>query len=73
LEKDYKAYLNHILDSIILTEKYTEDISFKELKYLRALKNEFFEAFFRRIHDHRQSDALTQGVFQELGLPEVSG
>lgn len=32
MEKDYKAYLNHILDSIILIEKYTEDISFKEFE-----------------------------------------
>ena len=30
--KDYKAYLNHILDSIILIEKYTENISFKEFE-----------------------------------------
>jgi uncharacterized protein with HEPN domain len=32
LEKDYKAYANHILDSIILIEKYTEDISFEEFE-----------------------------------------
>lgn len=30
--KDYKAYLNHIIDSIILIEKYTENISFKEFE-----------------------------------------
>jgi uncharacterized protein with HEPN domain len=32
LEKDYNAYANHILDSIILIEKYTEDISFEEFE-----------------------------------------
>lgn len=32
MEKDYKPYLNHILDSIILIEKYTENISFKEFE-----------------------------------------
>ncbi len=42
-------------------------------KYLRELKDEFFEAFFQRIHDHKQADALTQAVFQEQGLPEIVG
>jgi len=32
LEKDYKAYLNHILDSIILIEEYTKGISFEEFE-----------------------------------------
>lgn len=38
-------------------------------KYLRELKDEFFVAFFQRVHDHKQSDALIHRVFQELGLP----
>lgn len=42
-------------------------------KYLRELKNEFFAAFFQRIHDHKQADALTQAVFQEQNLPEIVG
>ncbi|HHT9120556.1 MAG TPA: HsdM family class I SAM-dependent methyltransferase [Candidatus Hypogeohydataceae bacterium YC41] len=42
-------------------------------KYLRELKDEFFAAFFQRIHDHKQADALTQVIFQEQGLPEVAG
>lgn len=40
-------------------------------KYLKELKDEFFAAFFQRVHDHKQADALTQAVFQELNLPEV--
>jgi len=32
LEKDYKAYVSHILESIILIEKYTKDISFEEFE-----------------------------------------
>lgn len=32
MEKDYKAYLSHILDSIILIENYTENLSFEEFE-----------------------------------------
>jgi uncharacterized protein with HEPN domain len=32
LVKDYKAYLRHILDSIILIEEYTASISFAEFE-----------------------------------------
>jgi len=32
LEGDYKAYLRHILDSINLIEKYTQNMSFEEFK-----------------------------------------
>jgi uncharacterized protein with HEPN domain len=32
LAKDYKAYINHILESIILIEQYTENISFEEFE-----------------------------------------
>ncbi|HHT9117451.1 MAG TPA: HsdM family class I SAM-dependent methyltransferase [Candidatus Hypogeohydataceae bacterium YC38] len=42
-------------------------------RYLKELKDEFFAAFFQRIHDHKQADALTQVVFQEQGLPEIVG
>lgn len=33
LQKDYKVYLNHILDSIKLIEDYTKGMSFKEFKH----------------------------------------
>jgi len=32
LAKDYKAYISHILESIILIEQYTENISFEEFE-----------------------------------------
>lgn len=32
MEKDYKAYINHILDSIVLIEEYTANMSFEEFK-----------------------------------------
>jgi len=32
LEKDYKAYLSHIFESIISIENYTEDMSFEEFE-----------------------------------------
>jgi len=32
LQKDYEAYLNHILDSITFIEEYTENISFEEFE-----------------------------------------
>lgn len=30
--KDYKAYLSHILDSIVLIENYTPNLSFEEFE-----------------------------------------
>lgn len=32
MEKDYKAYLRHILDSIMLIENYTRNLSFEEFE-----------------------------------------
>jgi len=32
LERDYKAFVSHILDSILLIEKYTEGITFEEFE-----------------------------------------
>ncbi len=32
MEKDYKAYLRHILDSIMLIENYTRNLSFEEIE-----------------------------------------
>ena len=32
MERDFKAYLNHILDSIILIEEYTASHSFEDFK-----------------------------------------
>lgn len=32
MEKDYKAYLRHILDSVMLIENYTRNLSFEEFE-----------------------------------------
>lgn len=32
MEKDYKAYVSHILESITLIEKYTEGMTFEEFE-----------------------------------------
>ena len=32
MEKDYKAYVSHILESITLIEKYTDGMSFEEFE-----------------------------------------
>jgi uncharacterized protein with HEPN domain len=32
LEKDYKAYIHHILDAITSIEKYTQGMSFEEFE-----------------------------------------
>jgi len=40
-------------------------------RYLRELKDKFFEAFFNRVLDHKQADILVQQVFTELNLPEI--
>ena len=41
-------------------------------RYLRRLKDEFFETFFNRVLDHQLADRLTQTVMEELELPPVS-
>jgi hypothetical protein len=41
-------------------------------RYLRQLKDEFFEVFFQRTHDHKLADMLTNQIFEDLGLPEVA-
>ena len=63
------TYLAKIPKNNIATAKAVK----KYEKYLKALEDEFFTAFFGRVHDHKQADALTQRVFQESGLPEVVG
>ena len=41
-------------------------------RYLNKLSNELFQEFFSRTFDHKLSDTLAQGVFVELGLPDVA-
>lgn len=41
-------------------------------RYLRSLKDKFFETFFNRVLDHQLADRLTQSSLEELGLPQVS-
>lgn len=45
---------------------------FLRKRYLRQLKDQFFEVFFQRTHDHKLADTLTNQIFEELGLPEVA-
>jgi len=40
-------------------------------RYLRGLRDKFFEVFFNRTLDHSLSDRLTNTVFEELGLPVI--
>lgn len=40
-------------------------------RYLRGLRDKFFEVFFDRTLDHSLADRLTNTVFEELGLPLV--
>jgi type I restriction enzyme M protein len=41
-------------------------------RYLRGLKDKFFETFFNRVLDHQLADRLTQTALEELGLPQVA-
>jgi hypothetical protein len=41
-------------------------------RYVKGLKNKFFETFFSRVLDHQLAERLTQTVLEELGLPQVS-
>jgi len=41
-------------------------------RYLRSLKDKFFETFFNRVLDHQLAERLTQSALEELGLPQVS-
>lgn len=40
-------------------------------RYIRDLKNKFFESFYNRTHDQKLSHSLTQSVLEELKIPEV--
>jgi hypothetical protein len=41
-------------------------------RYLRGLKDKFFETFFNRVLDHQLAERLTQTALEELGLPQVA-
>jgi len=41
-------------------------------RYLRSLKDKFFETFFSRVLDHQLAERLTQTVLEELGLSQVA-
>jgi type I restriction enzyme M protein len=41
-------------------------------RYVRGLKDKFFQTFFNRVLDHQLADRLTQTALEELGLPQVS-
>jgi len=41
-------------------------------RYVKGLKDKFFEAFFNRVLDHQLAERLTQTVTEELGLPQVA-
>lgn len=40
-------------------------------RYLRGLRDKFFEIFFDRTLDHSLADRITNNVFEEIGLPLV--
>ncbi|MGB3479837.1 MAG: N-6 DNA methylase [bacterium] len=40
-------------------------------KYLKDMKNQLFETFFKRTHDHKLADILTNQIFDDLGVPEL--
>ena len=41
-------------------------------RYVRELKDKFFETFFNRVLDHQLAERLTQTLIEELGLPQVA-
>jgi len=41
-------------------------------RYVKNLKDKFFETFFNRVLDHQLAERLTQTVTEELGLPQVA-
>ena len=41
-------------------------------RYIRKLKDKFFETFFNRVVDHQLAERLTQAVIEELGLSQVA-
>lgn len=41
-------------------------------RYIRKLKNNFFQTFFNRVLDHQLAERLTQTVIEELELPQVA-
>ncbi len=53
-------------DSVVKTKAVNE-----YERYLDKLKNELFQAFFKRTFDHKLSDTLTQRTLVELGLSEI--
>jgi type I restriction-modification system DNA methylase subunit len=41
-------------------------------RYVRGLKDKFFETFFNRTFNHQLAEQLTQAIMPELGLPQVA-
>jgi len=41
-------------------------------RYVRNLKDKFYETFANRVMDHHLAERLTQTIMEELGLPQVA-
>lgn len=54
-------------DSVVIT-KAVNDYE----RYLRKLRDDLFQALFKRTFDHKLSDTLVQRAFAELGLPDIA-
>ena len=54
-------------DSVVIT-KVVNDYE----RYLRKLRDDLFQALFKRTFDHKLSDTLMQRAFAELGLPDIA-
>ena len=54
-------------DSVVIT-KAVNDYE----RYLRKLRDDLFQALFKRTFDHKLSDTLMQRAFAELGLPDIA-
>ncbi|MCK4223921.1 MAG: SAM-dependent DNA methyltransferase [candidate division Zixibacteria bacterium] len=68
----YSQKLNSFIVKIPKSERALRKAVKDYERYVRSLKDKFFEAFFNRVLDHQLAERLTQTVIEELGLPQVA-
>ena len=56
--KDYKAYLSHILDSIVLIENFTLNLSFEEFEKDRKTIENLYKKGLSQLFSHGMEGAL---------------